>query len=143
MLDALRALGLHLEENLQQEQVTVHGCGGRFPVQGAELFLGNAGTAMRYACLVISPFLADRSVLPGCNGKRPNWLQWPCAKAVLAAAAAALTYGNCSYCTWYCHCCKPACEPNGIFNHLSCMRDCLHVRCGLDWTQACSFVAGH
>jgi 3-phosphoshikimate 1-carboxyvinyltransferase len=27
--------------------MVVHGCGGRFNSSGAELFLGNAGTAMR------------------------------------------------------------------------------------------------
>ena len=27
--------------------VIVHGCGGHFPAEGGELFLGNAGTAMR------------------------------------------------------------------------------------------------
>lgn len=30
-----------------QGEMVVHGCGGRFNSSGAELFLGNAGTAMR------------------------------------------------------------------------------------------------
>lgn len=30
-----------------QGEMVVHGCGGRFKVEGAELHLGNAGTAMR------------------------------------------------------------------------------------------------
>ena len=47
MLDALRTLGLHLQEQLDEEEVTVEGCSGRFPAQGCTLFLGNAGTAMR------------------------------------------------------------------------------------------------
>ena len=47
MLDALKALGVHLEEQLEDEQVTVHGCSGHFPSEGKKLFLGNAGTAMR------------------------------------------------------------------------------------------------
>ena len=44
MLDALRSLGIALEE--QGDIVTVEGA-PRFAVEQAELFLGNAGTAMR------------------------------------------------------------------------------------------------
>jgi len=45
MIDALRALGVGVE--LQADCATVAGCGGRFPQRQADLFLGNAGTAMR------------------------------------------------------------------------------------------------
>ncbi|KIY93413.1 3-phosphoshikimate1-carboxyvinyltransferase [Monoraphidium neglectum] len=47
MVGALKALGVTLEERWEVGEMVVHGCGGRFPVEGAELFLGNAGTAMR------------------------------------------------------------------------------------------------
>ena len=47
MVGALKALGVELEERWEQAEMVVHGCAGRFPVEGAELFLGNAGTAMR------------------------------------------------------------------------------------------------
>jgi 3-phosphoshikimate 1-carboxyvinyltransferase len=47
MVGALKALGIKLEEDWAAERIVVHGCGGRFPSAGAELFLGNAGTAMR------------------------------------------------------------------------------------------------
>ncbi|KAJ6344346.1 hypothetical protein OIU76_005965 [Salix suchowensis] len=52
MLGALRTLGLRVEENRELKQVIVEGCGGQFPVGkeakiDVELFLGNAGTAMR------------------------------------------------------------------------------------------------
>ena len=47
MIDALRALGVAVEEPADRDTIVVHGCGGRFPVRDAELFLGNAGTAMR------------------------------------------------------------------------------------------------
>lgn len=47
MVSALKALGIELEERWDQAEMVVHGCGGKFPVEGAELFLGNAGTAMR------------------------------------------------------------------------------------------------
>jgi 3-phosphoshikimate 1-carboxyvinyltransferase len=45
MIAALRALGVAVEEDAKA--VVVHGCGAAFPVREAELFLGNAGTAMR------------------------------------------------------------------------------------------------
>lgn len=46
MRNALRQLGLKV---LDQENNTcvVEGCGGKFPVQDADLFMGNAGTAIR------------------------------------------------------------------------------------------------
>src|SRR5512145_632404 len=43
MLEALGSLGVQVEH--AGECVRVHGCGGVFPVQQADLFLGNAGTA--------------------------------------------------------------------------------------------------
>ncbi|MBK9160615.1 MAG: bifunctional 3-phosphoshikimate 1-carboxyvinyltransferase/cytidylate kinase [Nitrosomonadales bacterium] len=46
MLDALRTLGVGVEQ-LDKHVFRVTGCGGNFPVQQAELFLGNAGTAFR------------------------------------------------------------------------------------------------
>ncbi len=46
MRNALRQLGLTVTD--QENQVCiVDGCGGKFPVQDADLFMGNAGTAMR------------------------------------------------------------------------------------------------
>lgn len=47
MVSALRVLNIELEENWAESRITVKGCGGRFNSTGAELFLGNAGTAMR------------------------------------------------------------------------------------------------
>ncbi|KAF5200770.1 3-phosphoshikimate 1-carboxyvinyltransferase protein [Thalictrum thalictroides] len=52
MLGALNTLGLHVEEDRVNKRATVEGCGGRFPVgiestEEVQLFLGNAGTAMR------------------------------------------------------------------------------------------------
>ena len=45
MRDSLAKLGVEL--NASDEGVQVGGCGGRFPVREASLFLGNAGTAFR------------------------------------------------------------------------------------------------
>ncbi|GER31234.1 3-phosphoshikimate 1-carboxyvinyltransferase [Striga asiatica] len=52
MLGALRTLGLHVEDDKANQRAIVRGCGGLFPVSNeakkeVELFLGNAGTAMR------------------------------------------------------------------------------------------------
>ncbi|GFY90334.1 RNA 3'-terminal phosphate cyclase/enolpyruvate transferase, alpha/beta [Actinidia rufa] len=52
MLGALRTLGLHVEEDSAIKRAVVEGCGGLFPVgkeskDEIQLFLGNAGTAMR------------------------------------------------------------------------------------------------
>jgi 3-phosphoshikimate 1-carboxyvinyltransferase len=47
MVGALKDLGIKLEEDWQNDKITVHGCAGRFPVEDAKLYLGNAGTAMR------------------------------------------------------------------------------------------------
>ncbi|XP_047337997.1 3-phosphoshikimate 1-carboxyvinyltransferase 2 [Impatiens glandulifera] len=53
MLGALRTLGLNVEEDYVIKQAIVEGCGGLFPVgkeasnEEIQLFLGNAGTAMR------------------------------------------------------------------------------------------------
>ncbi len=46
MLDALKTLGVGVDHQ-GGEHWKITGCGGRFPVRQAELFLGNAGTAFR------------------------------------------------------------------------------------------------
>lgn len=52
MLGALKTLGLYVEDDNGNQRAIVEGCGGQFPVgknseQEIQLFLGNAGTAMR------------------------------------------------------------------------------------------------
>lgn len=52
MLGALRALGLDVKEQKEEKRAIVVGCGGKFPIgkeskDEIQLFLGNAGTAMR------------------------------------------------------------------------------------------------
>lgn len=52
MLEALEALGLSVEADKVAKRAVVVGCSGRFPVEKdakeeVQLFLGNAGTAMR------------------------------------------------------------------------------------------------
>ena len=57
MLEALDKLGVHIE-SLPEGRLKVHGTGGCFPNQTADLFLGNAGTAFR-------PLTAALAVLGG------------------------------------------------------------------------------
>lgn len=47
MLAALAKLNVKIEDDGTSDVVTVEGCGGRFDAEGCELYLGNAGTAMR------------------------------------------------------------------------------------------------
>ena len=52
MVEALKTLGLDVEEKREEKQAIVKGCAGRFPMgknrqKEIKLFLGNAGTAMR------------------------------------------------------------------------------------------------
>ena len=46
MRNALRQLGLSVTDQADKVCV-VEGCGGKFPIQNADLFMGNAGTAIR------------------------------------------------------------------------------------------------
>ena len=46
MRNALRQLGLSITDK-ENHVCVVEGCGGKFPVQDADLFMGNAGTAIR------------------------------------------------------------------------------------------------
>ena len=52
MVAALQQLGVAVAEDWNAHQLRVTGCAGRFPAHGGELFLGNAGTAMRCAQVV-------------------------------------------------------------------------------------------
>ncbi|HJV07182.1 MAG TPA: 3-phosphoshikimate 1-carboxyvinyltransferase [Chromobacteriaceae bacterium] len=47
MLNALRLLGVEVEQVGDSRDFRVQGAGGEFPVKSADLFLGNAGTAFR------------------------------------------------------------------------------------------------
>ena len=58
MLDALARLGVDIARH-GARSVTVCGCGGRFPVTQAEVFLGNAGTAFRPLTAVLAVLGGD------------------------------------------------------------------------------------
>jgi 3-phosphoshikimate 1-carboxyvinyltransferase len=48
MTDACRRLGIDVQQEPATARLRVTGCGGRWPVAAADLYVGNAGTAMRF-----------------------------------------------------------------------------------------------
>lgn len=58
MLNALQSLGVQARQQGSSRNFLVHGADGRFPVLQADLFMGNAGTAIR-------PLVAALAVLGG------------------------------------------------------------------------------
>ena len=98
MVGALKALGVQLEERWEQQEAVVVGCGGRFPVQGAELFLGNAGTAMRCVAAAASApvSLAWRGCLFRCTP--------PVQLRSLSSAGARLAQYVCACSAFWCTC---------------------------------------
>lgn len=75
MVGALKVLGIKLEERWEQGEMTVHGCGGMFPSMGAELFLGNAGTAMRPLTAAVAAAGRGKFVLDGVQRMRERPIQ--------------------------------------------------------------------
>ena len=53
MIESLVKLGIKIER-VDDETALVAGCGGKFPVRHAELFIGNAGTAARTLSAVLA-----------------------------------------------------------------------------------------
>ncbi len=53
MLEALRKLGVNLELSQDRTHCQVQGLGGPYPQQETDLFLGNAGTAIRPLCAAL------------------------------------------------------------------------------------------
>ncbi|EFJ51939.1 hypothetical protein VOLCADRAFT_79287 [Volvox carteri f. nagariensis] len=75
MVGALKALNVQLEENWETGEMVVHGCGGRFNSSGAELFLGNAGTAMRPLTAAVVAAGRGKFVLDGVARMRERPIQ--------------------------------------------------------------------
>lgn len=48
MIESLRRLGLSIKQDLAARSITLVGCGGRITSPGAELFLENSGTSIRF-----------------------------------------------------------------------------------------------
>nr|WP_098497358.1 3-phosphoshikimate 1-carboxyvinyltransferase [Collimonas sp. PA-H2] len=62
MLTALKKLGVAWEQAEGTQTYTVHGCGGAFPVHQADLFMGNAGTAIRPLTAALAAMGGDYTV---------------------------------------------------------------------------------
>lgn len=75
MVGALKSLGVGLEEDWPNRRIVVKGCGGRFPSTGGDLFLGNAGTAMRPLCAAVAAAGRGRFVLDGIQRMRERPIQ--------------------------------------------------------------------
>ena len=54
MFEGLAQLGLPLDWNLEQSQITVHGQGGRFPHRQADIYVGNSGTTARFLTAMLA-----------------------------------------------------------------------------------------
>ena len=65
MVGALQTLGLEITEDRENNILVIVGCAGKIPVEGAELFLGNAGTAMRPLTAAVAAAPAAAAALPG------------------------------------------------------------------------------
>jgi 3-phosphoshikimate 1-carboxyvinyltransferase len=52
MIDSLGRLGLKIEHDSPAATIRVLGCGGRIPAQGAELYVANSGTTIRFLTAV-------------------------------------------------------------------------------------------
>ncbi len=66
MLEALQALGVQIEIDANTPTcMRVHGCGGRWPSQPQQLYLGNAGTALRPLTAVLSATIPAAIIVGG------------------------------------------------------------------------------
>ncbi|KAK9851675.1 hypothetical protein WJX84_007909 [Apatococcus fuscideae] len=75
MIEALGVLGVKLEQDRPARKLVVHGCSGRFTSKGAELFLGNAGTAMRPLTAAVAVAGRGKFVLDGSARMRERPIQ--------------------------------------------------------------------
>lgn len=75
MVGALKVLGVELQEDWPNRKLIVKGCGGRFPSTGAELFLGNAGTAMRPLTAAVAAAGRGKFILDGVQRMRERPIQ--------------------------------------------------------------------
>jgi 3-phosphoshikimate 1-carboxyvinyltransferase len=54
MIEALRRLGLDVEQDPGSGTIRLAGCGGRIPSRHAKIFVGNSGTTMRFLTAVLT-----------------------------------------------------------------------------------------
>eukprot|EP01024_Parvocaulis_polyphysoides_P011431 TRINITY_DN14000_c0_g1_i1.p1 TRINITY_DN14000_c0_g1~~TRINITY_DN14000_c0_g1_i1.p1 ORF type:complete len:493 (-),score=102.27 TRINITY_DN14000_c0_g1_i1:1033-2511(-) len=75
MVGALRVLGVELSEDWGNRKMTVKGCKGKFPSDGGDLFLGNAGTAMRPLTAAVAAAGEGEFILDGVPRMRERPIQ--------------------------------------------------------------------
>uniref|UniRef100_A0A7S0X827 3-phosphoshikimate 1-carboxyvinyltransferase n=1 Tax=Mantoniella antarctica TaxID=81844 RepID=A0A7S0X827_9CHLO len=75
MVDTLTQLGLEITEDRGNNVLEIVGCAGKFPVEGAELFLGNAGTAMRPLTAAVAAAGRGTFILDGVERMRERPIQ--------------------------------------------------------------------
>jgi 3-phosphoshikimate 1-carboxyvinyltransferase len=54
MIESLARLGIRVEAADERSTLKVHGCGGRIPVDRAELYIANSGTSVRFLTALVS-----------------------------------------------------------------------------------------
>ena len=54
MIDSLRRLGIEVTAEDEGQTLHVNGCGGKIPAAGAELFVANSGTTMRFLSAMVT-----------------------------------------------------------------------------------------
>lgn len=54
MIDALKALGIAIEENAEEQQLRVKGCSGRVPATSGDLYIANSGTSVRFLAALVA-----------------------------------------------------------------------------------------
>jgi len=74
MLDALKILGLNVETDSENNRAVVEGCAGVFPASidsksDIELYLGNAGTAMRPLTAAVTAAGGNARYIEGVNAE--------------------------------------------------------------------------
>ena len=53
MIESLQQLGVNVSADWAKHEVIVEGCGGRFPNDSAEMFIGNSGTTIRFLAAIL------------------------------------------------------------------------------------------
>jgi 3-phosphoshikimate 1-carboxyvinyltransferase len=54
MIDCLKCLGIGVQPGFQGDSLTVEGCGGLIPHEGAKLYVGNSGTTIRFLTAMVA-----------------------------------------------------------------------------------------
>ena len=54
MISALKDLGVEISEDHKGKTISINGTGGKIPVTNSDLFVGNAGTAMRFLTAMLT-----------------------------------------------------------------------------------------